>query len=136
MRIKYHHYVRWISLSSQVTSKYFSLMCRDEQFCLSPAKAVLSLCRGKPRHRGACPVPQRRIHCIPTSQLPSCAPLPTFPGSSSPLPGSGPKASSVISWMGWDQPRLWGDRRWPPHQWVSLLEGRVSRVMAAMQQKR
>lgn len=66
----------------------------------------------------------------PTSQMPSRAPLPPSPGSSSPPPGWGQKASSAISWMGWDQPRLWGDRRWQLHQWVSLREGRASGVMA------
>lgn len=66
----------------------------------------------------------------PISQSPLRAPLPPSLGSSSPPPGLGPKASSAIFWMDWDQPRLWGDRRWQLHQWVSLCEGRASRVMA------
>lgn len=50
-----------------------------------------------------------------------------FPaGSSSPPPGWELKASSVTSWMGWDQHKLWGDKHWQHPPWVSLPEGRVS----------
>lgn len=114
---------------SQGTSEHFSLMGRDEEFCLSLAKAGNSCYgEGKLRHRGAWP-----LHL--TIQATSCSSLHLPPGSFSLLPGLGLKASSVISWMGWDQPRLWGDRRWRRHRWVSPPEGQVSGVMAAMARK-
>ena len=110
-----------VSLFAQVTSKSFSVMCRNEQFCLSPVTvAYFQLSRGDWGIGGVPSAPGAAL-LHPATQMPSCTPLPSSSGSSSPPPGLGPKASSVISWMGWDQPRLWGDRHWQHRRWVSHL---------------
>lgn len=97
-------------------------------------RVVQSYCvEEKLRHRGTCPGPQGQsmaacqLYFHPQVALtPSCILLPPPAGSSSPPPVWGLKASSAISWMGWDQLRLWGDRHWQHHPWVSLIEGRLS----------
>ena len=110
-----------VSLFAQVTSKPFSVMCRNEQFCFPQSQwHTFSMSRGDWGTEGVPSAPGAAL-LRPATQMPSHTPLPPSSGSSSPPPGLGPKASSAISWMGWDQPRLWGDRHWQHRRWVSLL---------------
>ena len=54
-----------------MASKYFSLMCRAEQFCLTPATVVhLHVVEGRLRHRGSAQCPRGRTTASPPSRCP------------------------------------------------------------------